>query len=371
LGLNIMTNEHVRQAILQQAAEWYAAHRAGVLSDAQEAEFLAWLKSSPQHIEEYFGVHAAATMLTSHAQMMDESAAALVVQAESIEIDNVVPLPHSDATSASHAVIPRSRSIAAIAACAAFFTLAFAAFAFRDTLLFGRGQTYRTVQGQQATWRLPDGSVLHLNTHSTVTVRMTDAERLLTVHEGQALFQVAQDPARRFRVTAGEANIVAIGTQFDVRRDPGAARVTIIEGRVAVTKGAAPPLESPMTELPGAVALSAGEQLEIDAQGVSEPRKVDIHRVSAWIKGQIILDATPLSEIVAELNRYSAVPLEIADPQLRDLELSGVFDAYDVESFLEFMRRLEDVSVEETPARILLRHRAIAAPTPAAVTTQH
>lgn len=366
-----MTNEHVRQAILQQAGEWYAAHRAGLLSSAQEAEFLAWLKSSPQHIEEYFGVHAAANLLTAHVKVLDENATASIVQEGSNELDNVVPLAHSDATGAAHVVTPRSRRIMALAACAAFFALGFVAFALRDTLLFGPGQTYRTVHGQQGSWRLPDGSVLFLNTESTVTVRMTEAERLLTVHEGQALFHVARDSARRFRVAAGDANIVAVGTQFDVRRNPQAAQVTIIEGRVAVTKGEAPPLESSALDVPGAVALGAGEQLEIHGKDLSTPRKVDIQQASAWIKGQIIFDATPLPQIVAEFNRYSAVMLEIADPELRQLELSGVFDVYDVASFLEFMRRLDDVTVEETPTRIRFHHRAIATPAPAAVTTQY
>ncbi len=365
-----MTNEHVRQAILQQAGAWYAEHRAGTLSSTRRAEFLAWLKSSPQHIEEYFSVHAAASLLAAHAKEMDEGAAASVVNEGSSESDNVVPLAYTDVTGAANVTAPKRRRIASIAACAAFFALGIAAFAFRDTLLFGPGQTYRTVHGQQGSWRLPDGSVLHMNSESTVTVRISEAERLLTVHEGQALFNVAHDPTRRFRVAAGDANIVAIGTQFDVRRDSEAAQVTIIEGRVAVTKGEAPPLKFPALEAPGAVALGPGEQLEIRAQGVSATRKVDIQRVAAWIKGQIIFEATPLSEIVAEFNRYSAVPLEIVDPELRDLQLSGVFDAYDVQSFLEVMRRLDDVSVEETPTRILFRHRA-AAPAPAALTTRH
>jgi transmembrane sensor len=366
-----MTNEHVREAILQQAGEWYAAHRAGLLSNTQRAEFLAWLKSSPQHIEEYFGVHAAASLRAGRAKAMDEDAVARVVEEGSSEIDNVVPLSRSDAMGIAHAIIPRRRRIESVAACLAFFALGVVAVAFRDLMLFGPGQTYRTVHGEQGSWRLPDGSVLHLNSESSVTVRMTDTERLLTVHEGQALFQVAHDSARRFRVAAGAANIVAIGTQFDVRRDAQSEQVTIIEGRVAVTKGDAPPIESPALDVPGAVSLSAGEQLEIHAEGVSEPRKVDTRQVSAWTKGQIILEATPLSEIIVEFNRYAAVPLEIADPELRDLQLSGVFDAYDVESFLEFMRRLDDVAVEKTPTRIRFHHRAVATTAPDELTTQH
>ena len=54
-----MTDDlRIRSAITQVAAEWYAAHRVGRVSDADRAAFLAWLKASPLHIEEYLGVAA-------------------------------------------------------------------------------------------------------------------------------------------------------------------------------------------------------------------------------------------------------------------------------------------------------------------------
>jgi ferric-dicitrate binding protein FerR (iron transport regulator) len=40
----------IRSAITQVAADWYAAHRVGPLSDTARANFLAWLKASPMHI---------------------------------------------------------------------------------------------------------------------------------------------------------------------------------------------------------------------------------------------------------------------------------------------------------------------------------
>jgi transmembrane sensor len=48
----------IRSAITQVAADWYAAHRVGPLSETARANFLAWLKASPIHIEEYLGVAA-------------------------------------------------------------------------------------------------------------------------------------------------------------------------------------------------------------------------------------------------------------------------------------------------------------------------
>ena len=65
--------------------------------------------------------------------------------------------------------------------------------------------------------RLADNSVLHLNTDSAVTIRFSATERLVMLTAGQAEFEVTHDPARAFRVLGGAAEVIAVGTQFDVR----------------------------------------------------------------------------------------------------------------------------------------------------------
>jgi transmembrane sensor len=52
------SDQEIRSAISQVAADWYLAYRAGPMPQAKRAEFLAWLKSSPLHIEEYLGIAA-------------------------------------------------------------------------------------------------------------------------------------------------------------------------------------------------------------------------------------------------------------------------------------------------------------------------
>src|SRR5205823_10321982 len=100
---------------------------------------------------------------------------------------------------------------------------------------------FETRHGEQLSRRLPDNSVLHLNTDSAVTIRFGKTERLVTLMSGQADFEVAHDPERAFRVFAGAAEVVAIGTKFDVRLEHDATVVTVVEGRVAV--GPSPMLE--------------------------------------------------------------------------------------------------------------------------------
>ncbi len=215
----------------------------------------------------------------------------------------------------------------------------------RDGERFGLPKTYSTAHGEQSVRQLPDGSVLHLNTDSELTVRYSRGERLVELERGEALFQVTHNDRRRFRVAAGAAGVLAVGTRFDVRRSPDAVRVTVAEGAVAVFTVTAPQ---------AAQRVEAGYQVDVGEQ-VGAPRAVDPRAALAWLERKIAFENRPLGEVAEEFNRYGRIPIEIQDQEMRSLPISGVFDAYDADSFATFLGTLDGVQVEKTPTRILVR----------------
>ena len=82
------------------------------------------------------------------------------------------------------------------------------------------------------------------------------------------------------------------------------------------------------------------------------PIAVDAQRTTAWLRREIVFDHEPLERVVAEYNRYTTTPIEIATPALRTLEISGVFATDDPDTFIAFLRSLKGVRVEVTPTRI-------------------
>ena len=70
----------------------------------------------------------------------------------------------------------------------------------------------------------------------------------------------------------------------------------------------------------------------------------------------------PLGEVVAEFNRYGRVPIEVEDEALRSVPITGVFDAYDTDSFVVFLATLDNVVVQRTPSRIRVLSRASQTP---------
>jgi transmembrane sensor len=215
---------------------------------------------------------------------------------------------------------------------------------------------FETRHGEQQTHVLADNSVLHLNTDSAVTIRYDAKQRLVVLEAGEADFEVAHEASRAFRVFAGPAEVVDIGTRFDVRLKNDSALVTVIEGRVAV----APSLEEkrgPNTNSgrsPRFVEVSADQLLQVyDGEWPpATPIPVDERRTTSWLHRQIVFDHEPLELVASEFNRYAPKPIEITTPGLQQLEISGVFATDDTAAFIAFLRSLEHVRVEETATRI-------------------
>lgn len=374
------TDDLTQSLIAQRAAEWFIAHRGGELSSAERAAFVEWLKASPEHVREYLLVAGVSREVASAARSIDLGLETLIQDAAGDSGADVIPMPRwapgidraFAAADGQPATKPRPRMAWLRALAASLVILAVAAAAFwrlHDGERFGIPRTYRTAHAEQSTWRLPDGSVMHLNTDTQVSVKFSAGERRIEIDRGQAHFSVIHDPARRFRVMAGQTEVVAIGTEFDVYRRTRDTVVTVVQGRVAVLpRSPSPPMTSDVPRPDGtaridesfrSVELAAGQQIRIsnDAER-AEPVMANLHESTAWLQRQIVFEQRPLGEVASEFNRYSRVPIEIDDPNLATLRISGVFNAYDTESFIGFLSRMNGVTVEAGPQRIRVRSRS-------------
>ena len=355
----ISNEEQVRAAIAEQAADWLVANDEGL--DARESAALAaWLKVSPVHVEEFLRVSMIARDLREARTDPEYSLETVLAQAQSDDDTPVRPLWPRVVAPVSG--MSSRRWLTAAVAIAAVVGLSLglpSLWRVRPVapLPVGVGTTslhFETGHGEQLSRRLEDNSVLHLNTDSAVTIRFSKTQRLVTLTSGQAEFEVAHDPARAFRVLTGSAEVVAIGTQFDVRLEEDSTVVTVIEGRVAV--GPSPMLEKRGTnpnDAPRYVHVGADQQIRVtEAEWPATPISVDAQHTTAWLHREIVFDHEPLERVAAEFNRYAPKPIEIATPALRNLQISGAFATDDTDAFIAFLRTLKGVRVEVTATRI-------------------
>lgn len=214
---------------------------------------------------------------------------------------------------------------------------------------------YRTGLGEQRVIELADHSRVALDAQTDLKARITDDVRAVELGGGQAQFQVSKDASRPFRVKAGEHEIVALGTTFNVEYMDRQLRVSMLEGRVAV----APELESSSQRLSGDSVreIVAGEELRIKADGhASIIRDVDVESLQAWRYGKIVFHSEALDTAVRRMNRYSSRQLIIDDPEIASFQISGVFDAGDMHAFAEALGKTYPIQARNlSSGNIVLR----------------
>lgn len=203
-----------------------------------------------------------------------------------------------------------------------------------------------TAVGEQRMLTLTDGTRIFLNTDTRLFVREDASQRRVQLESGEALFDVAKDPHRPFVVTAGDQEVVAHGTAFVVRRDTQKLTVTLMEGKVTV---------SPVSEQARAeTVLAPGQRLTLASPKPPQLDEPAIEEVTAWRRGEVILDKTRLQDAVAEMNRYNAVKLVIDDPQAADIRVSGIFRAGDSVRFAQAVGETYGLVIAHAPQRILI-----------------
>ena len=173
-------------------------------------------------------------------------------------------------------------------------------------------QVYATALGQTRSVRLEDGSRILLGADSRISASIADDRRTVRLVSGQALFTVAPNASRPFVVEAGTTEIRDIGTVFAVTRHADATTIGVTEGVVEAT-------------VPGAAAmrLGAGQQVRFDRAGHATVGAIEPGMATGWQTGLLRYNRAPLSDVVADINRYAATPLRLVDPAIAHLPYSG------------------------------------------------
>lgn len=198
--------------------------------------------------------------------------------------------------------------------------------------------TYETAIGQQRQTVLADGSRVTLNTDTALKVRFDGKIRRVELLRGQAFFDVAHDAAKPFIVAAGDTEVRAIGTRFDVRREASAVKVVLAEGRVLVQEAGFQ--TATWTLKPGqSVTTSANLQGE-------RPVPVDVAVDTSWTSGQLTFRGTSLAQAIDEVNRYSRDKVVLGADTPADARINGIFPVGKPDEFVTAMTTLYGLHAE-------------------------
>jgi transmembrane sensor len=200
----------------------------------------------------------------------------------------------------------------------------------KDTLL-----DLYTHEGGLSKITLTDSTVVWLNANSHLRYPQTITGNRTVYLEGEAWFDVHQDPAHPFVIESKGYRTRVLGTTFSIRSytAPNTYKVTVSSGKVAVYTA---------TDSSHAVLLTANQEVRFDGDaGTKEVRTVAAKSAMAWKEGALSFERDQLSEVATALqNRYGAKFIFEKDA-LRSIKISGQFDR--TQSLEDIMKILSKV----------------------------
>jgi len=206
---------------------------------------------------------------------------------------------------------------------------------------------FRTGTGEQRRIQLSDGSMVILNTASSLSVDFSEQQRVIRLHGGEAYFKVAADAARPFEVVAGGGRVRALGTAFDVKQWQGDLAVTVYEHSVRVAFADGATIER----------LPEGQRVaSLDGKS-GAPEQANLRQAAAWQERRLVFKEKPLQQVIDDLNRYRPGKIVIADPDLVAHLVTGVFDANDPEAALTVIETTLAVSETRLTDALIVLHR--------------
>jgi ferric-dicitrate binding protein FerR (iron transport regulator) len=210
--------------------------------------------------------------------------------------------------------------------------------------------TYATAVGAQRDVELPDGSRVELAPASRMDVVAGFGGRSREVTlEGRAWFEVRHDPKSPFRVRTAGAVIEDLGTEFEVLA-PGkgaAVQVAVVSGSVAVT-----PTGSSATQ---AVRLGPRDVARVGGTASPQVRhEAPVQDLTAWRRGVIQFDNSPLAEIAVELGRWYGLEFRVGDSALAARPFTAPFPTGNLDEVLEILRVGLRVEISRTDSVVTL-----------------
>lgn len=328
------SNPVVSSSLLQEAFIWRARLGDDAITDADRKTFHDWLRIDVRH-----------ELAFDQADRFWESTNRLRSSITSEKLAELrAPSPAPVATSqTTFALIARAAIVAMLAILGLAYLGTPAPLGEPPQMVL-----LQTEKGAISTFDLEDGSFITLGAASEARVTFSEDARRVVLVRGDAYFDVASDVHRPFTVSAGLLQVSVTGTAFDIRRSGAIAEVAVADGTVKVFHNLAKGSSAAGTnERSGATLLSKGYRIEFSTpKGLSDAKPTRSDRIGAWREDRLVFEDAPISEIVADLNRYLVSPLIVADEKLGVMTFSATVGARDLESFIATLTEVFPMQLE-------------------------
>ena len=234
---------------------------------------------------------------------------------------------------------PRKLKLRQALRIAAILVLALAiSFSAAKIILAPNEITQIAAKGEKKEILLEDGSIIVLNSNSSITYPEEFGQTRNIKLSGEAYFKVFHDERKPFIVQTHDVKVKVLGTSFDINSyNHRQTKVSVLTGKVEVT--------SPTGKK---VHIIKNQEADLIGKSNFTISEEDSQERIAWTSNIIILKNTTLAETAKIIENWYNVDITFEDPALQNLTISGKFKDEKLENVLESIAFLKQLQINYT-----------------------
>lgn len=205
--------------------------------------------------------------------------------------------------------------------------------------------------GSKSKLVLPDGSTVWLNAGSKLTYNKGYDVELREVNlSGEAFFDVAKSADKPFIIHTERIDIRVLGTSFNVKSYPGeqTTETSLIKGKVEISIHNRPsekiilqPNEKLIVNNQDTLSKHSKYNKSAPLVAVENVTRLDDDSTiveTSWVDNKLVFSNTGFEEVVAQMQRWYGVSIELNSEPLKKKRLSGTFTNETVTQALDALR---------------------------------
>jgi ferric-dicitrate binding protein FerR (iron transport regulator) len=226
-----------------------------------------------------------------------------------------------------------------------------------------------TKRGSKSSIKLPDGTIVRLNTDSRLTyLNFTAGKNREVTLIGEAYFDVAHDSSRPFIIHTGKINIKVLGTSFNVRNYPQDKELetSLIKGKIEVSLDSRPediiilkPTEKliiakEQDELSTATKVTNNIDNKVVLTSITYLRHDSLVAETSWLNDKMVFVNQPLDKIAIELERKYAITINFKDEKVKKYRYTGVFENVSLEKVFQLIKYSKNINYKIDDKNIVI-----------------
>jgi ferric-dicitrate binding protein FerR (iron transport regulator) len=215
------------------------------------------------------------------------------------------------------------------------------------------GKNAHTTQyGETARIKLPDGSMVVLNAHSTLTYNdWSEGQTREVWLDGEAFFEVQKkrnaNGRVKFVVHTDDLNVEVLGTRFNVSNRGLKTQVVLEEGKIRLRYD---------QETEQVIDMQPGELVEyVNAEVKPVKRAINAKSFTAWKEDLMVLDGKSMRDVARLITENYGIEVFIGDAATANVQLKGSIPANNLDQLIEALSLAADIQIVRKPNQLIFK----------------